>query len=192
MLAQVLADACRWVDADSIVINPAVSPEAFLPPANLDKVWAVVTADGNGLNDGVFYLRVHHSSVDLLTETIDYNFAHPEEDLGWLGEQIAMGRVIEKRETAARKAGTPTGIAWIPRLWFNSFQTDSGYEGGPGHHIVHFAGLGDTRLGLMEQWLTELKADQAKWEVPFAETFYQQAIPKFWDDYAVSLSKEGP
>lgn len=185
------ADRHRWVDADSIVINPAISPEVFLPPAGLDGVFGLFTADHNGLNDGLFYMRVHPSSIDLLTEVIDYNFAHSDEDLGWLGEQIAMERVIKKREDAAREAGRPTGIAWLPRPWFNSFQFEAGFEGEPGHHIVHFAGLGETRVGLMGQWLAELKTDQAKWEMPFEDTFYRAAIPEFWEQYAANVSHAG-
>lgn len=79
-------------------LNPAHSPCVFLPPETLPHVYALVTADHNGLNNGVFYLRVHPSSVDLLTKTISYPLTHPEDDLGWFGEQGAMAEVIKSIE----------------------------------------------------------------------------------------------
>jgi hypothetical protein len=54
-----------------MVLNPALSPCVFLPPERLENIYALVTADHNGLNNGVFYLKVHTSSIDLLTRIIE-------------------------------------------------------------------------------------------------------------------------
>jgi hypothetical protein len=91
---------CRWVDADSILINPAMSPTIFLPWERLEYVFALVTADHQGLNNGIFYLKVHQSSIDFLGQIVDYPLAHYCEELGWLGEQAAMENVIKSMETA--------------------------------------------------------------------------------------------
>ena len=105
----------RWVDADSMVINPALSPCVFLPPEDLDKIYALVTADHNGLNNGVFCIIVSPLPLDLLTKNIDHPLAHPEEDLGWFGEQAAMARVIKSIEAHDVEAAKRSGISWIPR-----------------------------------------------------------------------------
>ncbi|KAF2148188.1 glycosyltransferase family 34 protein [Myriangium duriaei CBS 260.36] len=139
-----------WVDADSILVNPALSPEIFLPPDHPD-VYALVTGDHNGLNDGIFYLRVHPSSLDLLTQTAAYPLAHPDEDLGWFGEQAAMANVIKSFEAQSKISGSPSGIAWLPRMWFNAYEFEHGFEGQPGHMLVHFAGLAETRLSHMQK-----------------------------------------
>jgi hypothetical protein len=176
----------RWVDADSIIVNPAISPCAFLPPDTIDNVYALVTADHNGLNNGIFYLKVHPSSLDLLTNTIAYPLVHPEEDLGWFGEQAAMAHVINATESRHESAGTLSGIAWVPRDWFNNYEFEHGFEGKPGSFLVHFAGLAETRLQHMANWLAELGQNQAKWEIPIEDTPYRDSIPEFWTKYAES------
>ena len=179
----------RWVDADSIVVNPAISPCAFLPPDKLQSIFALVTADHQGLNNGIFYLRVHQSSVDLLTQIVDYPLAHPDEDLGWFGEQAAMEDVIHSTETQLKDQGSPPGIAWVPRKWFNTFKFERGFEGHTGHFIVHFAGLAETRLSHMARWLNELQRDQLKWEIPLENTFYIDLVPKFWNEFDENATK---
>lgn len=93
-----------------MVLNPALSPCVFLPPERLENIYALVTADHNGLNNGVFYLKVHTSSIDLLTRIIDYPLSHPEDDLGWFGEQAAMAKVIKSIETTHQDPFEPSGI----------------------------------------------------------------------------------
>lgn len=176
-----------WVDADSIVVNAALSPEIFLPPDHLKDVYALVTADQNGFNAGVFYIRVHSSSIDLLTQTVAYPLVHPEEDLGWFGEQAAMANVIKSIEASSNESVYP-GIVWMPRLWFNAYQTEHAFEGEPGSALVHFAGLAETRLMHMSRWLDELEANQAKWEKPLHETFYESAIAEFWKEFEANAT----
>lgn len=180
---------CRWVDADSMIVNPAISPCAFLPPDQLSDIFALVTADHQGLNNGIFFLRVSPASVDLLTQILDYPLAHPDEDLGWFGEQRAMELVIQAVEAQSKAQGSSSGIAWIPRLWVNAFEWEHGYEGEPGHFMVHFAGLAETRLRHMQNWLNELQQNQAKWEIPLEKTFYAEAVPKFWDEFIANSTK---
>jgi hypothetical protein len=171
-----------------MILNPALSPCLFLPPKHLENVYALVTADHNGLNNGVFYLRVHPSSVDLLTKTIDYPLAHPEDDLGWFGEQAAMAKVITSIEAEHQDLTNPSGIAWIPRTWINNFEWERGFEGEPGSFMVHFAGLGETRLAHMATWLDELQRNHAKWEIPVENTALNDAIPGFWREYEANTT----
>lgn len=171
-----------------MVVNPAISPCAFLPPENLLDVYALVTADHNGLNNGVFYLKVHPTSVDLLTKTINYPLAHPEDDLGWFGEQAAMAKVIETIEAEHQDTRHPSGIVWIPRTWINNYEWEHGFEGEPGSFMVHFAGLAETRLAHMAAWLDELRQNKERWEVPFEKTSLKHAIPEFWRDYAAKAT----
>jgi hypothetical protein len=173
-----------------MILNPALSPCMFLPPETLPHVYALVTADHNGLNNGVFYLKVHPSSVDLLTKTINYPLVHPENDLGWFGEQGAMAKVIESIENEHRDPSNPFGIVWIPRTWINNYEWEHSFEGGPGSFMVHFAGLGATRLAHMQAWLDELQGNQAKWEVPLENLPLKDDIPKFWAEYAAEIARK--
>ena len=160
-----------------------------MPADELQDVFALVTADHQGLNNGVFYLKVHQSSLDLLTQVVDYPLAHPDEDLGWFGEQAAMENVIRSTETSLKDRGSLPGIAWVPREWFNAFQFEHGFEGKPGHFMVHFAGLAETRLSHMANWLDELQQNQVKWEIPLENTFYADAVPKLWNEFAANSTK---
>jgi hypothetical protein len=47
-----------WFDADTLVINPWIAVENFFPTYDLDGINLVVTEDWNGLNNGVFLMRV--------------------------------------------------------------------------------------------------------------------------------------
>lgn len=147
-----------------------------------------MTADHNGLNNGVFYLRVHPSSLDLLTQIAAYPLAHPDEDLGWFGEQAAMARVIEAEEAKFSHATSSSGIVWVPRSWFNHYEFEHGFEGEPGSFLVHFAGLAETRLSHMADWLNELQQNQGKWEIELGKTEYKDAIPRFWDEYTANVT----
>lgn len=151
-----------------------------------------MTADHNGLNNGIFYLKVHSSSVDLLTQVAAYPLAHPEDDLGWFGEQAAMARVIKSIEAQHKDASNPSGIVWIPRPWINNYEWEHGFEGEPGSFLVHFAGLAETRLAHMASWLDELQNNQAKWEIPVERTFYKDAIPAFWNEYSANVTGKAP
>jgi hypothetical protein len=125
----------------------------------------------------------------LLTQIIDYPLAHPDEDLGWFGEQAAMENVIKSTEAQLKKEGSRAGIAWVPRAWFNTYEFEHGFEGQPGHFIAHFAGLGETRISHMANWLEELQRNQEKWEIPPENTFYKAAIPEFWHGFAANTTK---
>ena len=175
------------MDADSIIVNPALSPTIFLPPDHLQHVYALVTADQNGLNNGIFFLRVDTASIDLLTEVAAYPLHHPEEDLGWFGEQAAMAHVIEAKQNRSKLLGEESGIVWVPRTWFNHYEFETGFEGEPGSFMVHFAGLGATRIDHMGKWLQELDTNQAKWETPLEDTVYNTSIPEFWAQYSTKV-----
>lgn len=174
----------RWVDADSIVINQALPASIFLPPSDIKDVFALVTADHNGLNAGIFFLRVHPSSVDFLTQVLAYPLYNPNEDLGWFGEQAAMANVIKKIEAEKKAEGRASGIAFVPREWFNTYQFEHGFEGKRGDFLVHFAGLGETRLMHMSNWLQTLESSPSEWDVPLDETDYENRTVSFWRQFA--------
>ena len=54
------------VDADTVVINPKILLEIFPPPKSFPCLHLLVTADSHGLNDGIFFIKVHFWSIELL------------------------------------------------------------------------------------------------------------------------------
>ncbi|KFA81245.1 hypothetical protein S40288_09021 [Stachybotrys chartarum IBT 40288] len=85
-----------WVDRDVIILNACRSPNSFLPPqlqtegedgkmqemaAEPGHIQLLVTQDWNGLNNGVFFLRVGRWVVDLLSAILSYRYYKPDVDL---------------------------------------------------------------------------------------------------------------
>jgi hypothetical protein len=166
-----------WFDADTLVVNPLVPAEAFLPPPDaLDGVNLLVTADWNGLNNGVFFLRVSAWSVALLADILAYPSYKPDEDLPFT-EQSAMERMIQDPRHAS-------GVVYVPPRWFNSYprcedEAWTKYQVEKGDMMLHFAGVGD-RPRMMRAFYDHVAEDRGKWEVPFSETALPEEIAGFW------------
>lgn len=175
-----------WFDADTVVMNKLVPLEAFLPPDDRNDVHLLYTKDWNGLNNGVFMLRVSEWSVEVLSAIVAYRTFKPEEDLPFT-EQSAMEKVLEMEQYKS-------GAVQCPPQWFNAYPSDGGeadvhFDHAPGQLLVHFAGIGDKSKAI-EEWVKKLEDDREKWEMPLARTNYEQQIAEFWDGLEVERSKQ--
>ena len=101
-----------------------------------------------------------------------------------------MAHVINAAEIRHETAGRPSGIAWVPRDWFNNYKFEHGFKGKPGSLLVRFTGLVETRLQHMVNWLAELGQNQAKWEMPVEDTPYKDSTPEYWGNTAESLNSK--
>lgn len=163
-----------WVDADSIVVNPALSLDIFLPPKDFRDVHVLATKDMNGLNAGIFFIHVHHWSIQMIIKAISIPQHRPDIGLGFL-EQTALYRTFN--DTEFRES-----VIYQPRIWFNTYEFHHAYEGKRGDFLVHMPGLEKDRWPHMEKWLDIINGpEQAEWEVPFEETRYRKEIPKYWN-----------
>jgi hypothetical protein len=176
---------CRWVDADSIIINPAISPELFLPPSDLSHIHFIGTRDQNGLNTGIFYLRVSSWSVSFLVDTMA--LCHTEIDLGRSADQEAMTRVLRRTQGGPQGQGYRHGMIFIPRTWINAYEWHHAYEGSNGDMLVHFPGLEEARWKHMADWLDVIEAEPEKWERPLEDTIYWNVTREFWQEYSSAL-----
>ena len=170
----------RWFDADSMIINPEIPLEIFLPPANFNDVHLLAGKDHNGLNTGIFFMRVHRWSIDFLVRVLGLPVFKPEIDLGYSADQTAMAMVLNEPQFRGH-------LVYQPRTWYNAYMTDDGFEGEPGALMVHFPGL-DDRFSKMNRWWQVLtdETEAARWRVPLSKTAYPQKIKQFWD----SLKKD--
>ena len=167
-----------WVDADTVILNPYVPAEIFLPPEDWSEVHMLVSHDYNGLNNGVFPIRVHPWSVELLTAVLAYPHYNPDTHL-LFRDQSAMGLLLEER-----KFKKHTLLA--PQRWFNAYQgevneTIAPFQVRHGDLLVHFAGVPerDTR---MQHWLRRAEEHSDEWEVELRYTSYRSEVKDFWDD----------
>ena len=164
-----------WVDADSAIINPEIPVEIFLPPADFSDVHFLTSKDQNGLNTGIFFVRVHPWSVNMFTKTLGYPIFNPDVDLGYSADQTAMALIFNETENQPH-------VMYQPRKWYNTYQFHHGYEGSPGYLLVHFPGLEDDRWNQMGAWLSALDdpREAMKWSMPVEDTHYPREIEGFW------------
>lgn len=169
-----------WIDADTIVLNPHIPVERFLPPntKEWEDVNLLVSHDFNGLNNGVFPIRVCPWSVELLSAVLTYRHYKPDDELVFR-DQSAMGYLLEtpryERHTVK-----------VPQRWFNAYmgelnETLQPYQVRPGDLLVHFAGINDRDFH-MERWLERTDQHLPEWEVEFKHTTYSGEIKSFWAD----------
>jgi hypothetical protein len=132
------------------------------------------TKDHNGLNTGIFFVRVHEWSVKMMAKALTYPTFHPDVDLGASPDQAAMARVFNDTEFRAN-------VLYQPRVWYNAYEFHHGYEGQQGDMLVHFPGLEEDRWKLMSDWLDTVEGAKAQaWETALARTRYPEQIDKFW------------
>ncbi|KAH1322859.1 hypothetical protein KXV58_008028 [Aspergillus fumigatus] len=114
-----------WFDSDTVLMNPNMPLETFLPPPELPNVHLLTSRGWNGLRGGVFFLRVHPC-------------------LWWL-EQSAINNVLAEDEYFARST------VYCPLRWFNAYmrhpngvdldpKTPLHLQVSPGDLLVHFPG----------------------------------------------------
>ena len=163
----------RWVDADTIILNPAIGVHIFFPPDDYAHIHVIGGKDHNGFNTGVFFLRVHEWSVAMLSHTLAYPLIHPDVDLTISADQYAMNLVCNETEFRSN-------VLYQPRPWFNTYEFVRGYEGQKGDLLVHFPGLAADRSKHMTDWLDIVEADPTAWEVPLDQTAYQLKLDEFW------------
>jgi hypothetical protein len=180
-----LLDVYSWSDADTIVMNPNIPLETFLPPPQLSHIHLLLTKDWNGLNNGVFPICVHPWSVEFLTAAISYPIVHPDIPLYW-PDQSAMNNLFQENEYFAHS------VVYVPLRWFNAYMrspdgemlnSDSPpqYQVHPGDYLVHFPGTPAEHLErMLGPYLDIAEAHRAEWEVPREETQYTREIEAFW------------
>jgi hypothetical protein len=180
-----LLDVSSWSDADTIVMNPNIPLENFLPPPQLSHIHLLLTKDWNGLNNGVFPIRVHPWSAELLTAAISYPIVHPDIPLYW-PDQSAMNNLFQENEYFAR------AVVYCPLRWFNAYMRSPDgetlnpdsppqYQVHPGDLLVHFPGTPAEHLEqTLVPYLDIAEAHRAEWEVPLEETQYTREIEDFW------------
>ncbi|WQF86086.1 Putative glycosyltransferase 34, nucleotide-diphospho-sugar transferase [Colletotrichum destructivum] len=201
-----------WVDRDTIILDQCRPASSFLPPSRTDgaaatnngegekdggekapddQVQLLATKDWNGLNNGVFLLRVGQWAVELFSAVLAFRHYRPDVELPFT-EQSAMGFLIGEPEFEK-------GVQFVPQTWFNAYpggnastflerEDEAGladYQARRGDFLVHFAGVGE-RGKAMDDWVGMLQRNGSSLA---AETWRTQrnasrAIMEFWGDSA--------
>ena len=194
-------DWLMWQDGDTLTVNPSIPLDVFLPRSDMpgaDQIHMLATKDGEGLNSGVFFLRVSAWSVRFLTACLAVPMtASPDEDLGWSYDQSTMARLLGQDEQFK------SGIVYQPRRWYNAYNIGDMYppgrkedQRGPEEEArglvlnVHFPGMaGDQRGPVMEEWLQKLEEEEG-WDKTLEETGLLEEVEAFWKNVNKGKVKE--
>jgi hypothetical protein len=184
-----------WFDADTIILNPKIPLELFLPPPSHPQISFLCGYDHNGLNDGAFLLRVDDYSLHLLSAALTVESFRPEVDLKY-SEQSAIEHVATSTTDFVRPWDNFTyaqGFARIPQRWLNAYMGPrtatgevkpkkqiTGNSVREGDLLLHFAGSGDTKLKRINKFLNALENDREGWELEVKDTDVEAEIRQFW------------
>lgn len=101
-----------WVDADTVVLNYQTALESFLPADGdelLNDINLLVTEDWNGLNNGVFAIRVSKFAVELLAGILSFRDFRPDTELTFQ-DQSAMEIILEGRKFSQHRVVVPQRV----------------------------------------------------------------------------------
>jgi len=166
-----------WVDSDTVLLNPKVRIETFLPPSpEFDDVHLVISRDWNGLNNGVFPVRVNQWAVELFAAIVAFRTFRPDEKLTFRDQQ-AMDLLIKERRFAAN-------IVEAPQRWFNAYPGEEKdmmfpFQVRRGDLLVQFPGMMN-RDEVMAKWLDRVEQHLPEWEVDVGHTTYPPEAREFW------------
>lgn len=155
------------------MVNPAIPLEIFLPPDDYSNIHVLGSKDQNGFNAGMFLIRVHKWSINLMANTMALEHNNEEVAKGF-AEQTALYILFNQTENRPH-------ILFQPRKWYNTYEFHFAYEGKPGDLFVHFVGLESDRWEHMRTWLEILEGPKKEeWEIPLLETDYEDRIHEYW------------
>jgi len=115
-----------WVDGDTILGNPNIKLETFLPMDN--DIHFMAARDGHGLNAGVFFIRVNSWSLNFMMRSISYQYYNRKVKVGF-ADQTSMNNVLVTDKEDKH-------YVIVPQRWFNIYS----YLKKPGDFIIHLAG----------------------------------------------------
>lgn len=191
-----------WFDADTIILNPHVGLETFLPPAETyPDIHLLLAENWDGINAGVFPIRVHPWSVTLLNAMLSYQLFNDDEHLEFQ-DQSALSNLLH------RFPDFQMNWTVVPHRWFNSFPVNSVFaENGswiyadpmtPDHFddgekvnntqpwkvlkgdmAVHFAGT-QARESWMLPWVHRAEMLSPEWSGPQHLEPLKTRVQQFW------------
>ena len=188
MKVLIIYHKCSWYDADTLILNPNIPWETFLPPIDNDvfsEIKILATKDESGFNAGMFICRVDEWVIDDLTDAYAMPRLHPEVEIRGNIEQNAMKWIFSKAENKKR-------VVYQSQSWYNTFSSAEHStdlrpdDDKKGDMAVHFAGInhdneGQKKKAVMETWFGKLRDDPEAWNVPLERTRYPAEVAAFWD-----------
>lgn len=201
-----------WIDRDTLILDQCRPASSFLPSATSSTAFArwrrrnhqarnedsnkpppevnlLATNDMNGLNNGIFLLRVSPWAVSLFTAILAYRHYNPTVKLKFT-EQSAMELVLKDDRFKDQ-------VQLVPQHWFNAYS-----NGGPkdflernntkeegleetharrGDWLIHFAG-NEHKDKALNEWADMLDGMDDVWETSRVQRDVSGEVRQFWED----------
>ncbi|KAF1996219.1 glycosyltransferase family 34 protein [Amniculicola lignicola CBS 123094] len=180
-----------WHDRDTVLMNPQIALDIFLPPEpQFSNIHLIATNDHNGLNNGVFFVRVSPWAFKLFASALSIPEYQPEIPLKY-SEQSAMEEAIKRPWWKER-------VVQVPQRWFNCYPPKGkpSEESAPsicreGSMLIHFASNRDgKRPERMARFHEIANQKNAEWYKPINETGYMNEIGEYWGRLAQGEDQE--
>lgn len=155
-----------------------------MPPSDFSNFNLICTRDQNGLNTGIFFMRVNEWTARYFSAVNNFTTAHPDVRIGFNGDQDAMAWLINEANTDTWHAN----VLYQPRTWYNAYQGGDSFEGEPGTLLVHFPGLFEGKWPHMMEWFNRLTDESHEWNHTLETTAYPQRILEFWRELRLAKS----
>jgi len=123
-----------WVDSDTILVNPNITLESFLPNEDMNRVHLIAANDWKQIQAGVLLIRVHPWSLDLLIRALSYSYYDGEVLSLW--DQTALNNVLTRFDESEH-------YIIVPPNWFNAYLSNIK----EGDFLLHLAGDEDKKSG---------------------------------------------
>ena len=157
-------------------MNPKIPLEIFLPPNDFPHLHLIATADGNGVNAGAFFIKVHPWSVSLLDAIIAFPAYRPHVELEH-HDQTALKELLREKQFK-------DNYMFVTQRWFNAYTRElydsrRPWQMKPGDLLVHFPDLPHNEEELhtlLDRSFMHLR----EFEVDLESTSYSKEIEDFW------------
>ncbi|KAF2220957.1 hypothetical protein BDZ85DRAFT_266065 [Elsinoe ampelina] len=178
-----------WHDADVVLINDLIPLETFVPTSEKwSHVNFIVSNDLNGLNDGVFFLRVNEWALQFMAASLAFLKYHPDVGLRYEGQST--------QELLSRTEDWKNRTMHVPQRWFNAYQNYGNNDDippefnwrlgyfEPGDMLVHLPGSATSRTDLLRQWLKRKRDEPSKYIIPIEKLNLTKEVEHFWEHEA--------
>ncbi|KAJ3533273.1 hypothetical protein NM208_g2554 [Fusarium decemcellulare] len=191
-----------WADRDTLVLDPCRPVSSFLPPETRqqrskedrraqkdlkDRPHLIISKDWNGLNAGVFLVRVDRWAIDFFSDLLAFRHFQPNVSLPF-EEQSAMEILLD--EPRYRQ-----NVEEVPSVWFNAYPGDSPtefmerkseegleyYNARRGDFLLHFAGIED-KDQLVDEWADMLERQKGPWQPQQILRNITANVQRIWSD----------
>lgn len=151
----------------------------FLPREDsFPDIHFIAGRDWNGLNYGVFFVRVSEWSIKFLTQVATFPQSRPDVDTSEDIDIDAMWWVLDQPENQDH-------VAYQPRSWYNGYDLgDQGiseiYEG---DMQVHLVGVDSEprKEAAVHWWLSKIEKSPQTMHMPLAASGYPEKVQMFWE-----------